>query len=289
MFGCVGILVKLAVSNIAWDNQELDAHLSLLEQLGCHGVEIAPSCIWPEPVDISQNQRQAFRDKIQKYHLELVGLHALLYTRPDLEILGTPESNRKTREYITKNFELCRDLGGKVLVFGSPPARRLNGKSYDEAFPIAVQFFKELGRRAGEYNVCLCIEPLSYLETEFIQNSEEGARLVREVNQPHFQLLLDAKAMVEANEDIHSAIGRNRDILRHFHVNDSALSPPGSKGFDHRPLGNALSVIGYDGYVSIEMRRNFGPTKDVIRKSVEFVRNNYAIDGFIANRVQGDQ
>jgi len=223
--------MKLAISNIAWENSELDNHLKLIKELGCHGVEIAPSCIWPEPETTSKETRAAFKKKVNDLGLEVVGLHALLYTRPDLEIFGTAEKSEETAEYLEKLFELCQDLGGKTLIYGSPRSRRLQGRDYSEAFDMAESFFRGVAQRAEKYNVVLCIEPLSEKETDFIKSSEEGASLVERVDHPNFRLHLDAKAMVDSKEDFDEIIPKYAHLLRHYHVNDSELTPPGSTGF----------------------------------------------------------
>lgn len=99
--------------------------------------------------------------------------------------------------------------------------------------------------------------------------------LVRRTAHPNFRLHLDAKAMLEAGEDYATAIGRNISDLCHFHVNDPGLTPPGSTGMDHEPIGRALRENGYTGCVSIEMLSGRCPSRDVIRRSVEFVRRWY--------------
>ena len=76
--------MKLSVSNIAWDNNELEEHLALLKELGCDGVEVAPSCIWEEPVNAAKDEIESLRRLISKYGLVIPAFHALLFTRPDL-------------------------------------------------------------------------------------------------------------------------------------------------------------------------------------------------------------
>ena len=58
--------MKIAVSNIAWEHKYLSQYLKLLKQLGCSGVEIAPSIIWKEPINSSPEDRKNFKDQIRK-------------------------------------------------------------------------------------------------------------------------------------------------------------------------------------------------------------------------------
>jgi len=269
--------VKLSISNIGWENSELDEHLKLIRECGCHGVELAASCIWSEPIDTSKKERKELKDKINNAGLEVAGLHALLFTRPDLEILGTDERRDKAADYLGELFELCHDLGGKVLVYGSPRSRRLQGQEYDEAMSITADFFRRVAPKARLSNVYLCIEPLSEKETDFIQLSREGADLVKRVNHPNFQLHLDAAAMAYGRESFHQVFSENKSIIKHFHVSEPGLVPAGTTDFDHGIIGKELKAMKYDGYVSIEMRRGFGSSKKIVKQSIEYVKDKYDI------------
>jgi sugar phosphate isomerase/epimerase len=41
-------------------------------------------------------------------------------------------------------------------------------------------------------------------------------------------------------------------MLKHFHISDPGLAPPGFTGLDYSVIGKALSGSLYDGLVSIE-------------------------------------
>lgn len=267
--------MKLAVSNIAWEHPETPAHLELLRSLGCEGVELAPSCIWPEPIEATAAERTAVRRQVADAGLEVVGFHALFFTRPDLELFRDQASRRDLVDYLKGLIHLAADLGGRILVVGSPKNRTRHGRPPAEALPWAAEAYRDAAIEAASVGVEVCIEPLPAKETEFIVSSDEGAMLVNLVNHPGFGLHLDAKAMVEQGEDIAEALGRHGRAVRHFHVGDPGLAPPGSSGLDHKPIARALRAGGYDRYVSIEMRRGFGPTRDVITQSVNYVRGCY--------------
>ena len=267
--------MKLSVSNIAWENSELEEHLKLLRDLECEGVELAPSCIWPEPVEASAQERKRVRELIQSNGLEVTAFHALLYTRPDLQLFKDRKSRQSTVDYLVQLARLCADLGGTALIFGSPKNRMRGDRDHKESLEWAADAFREVADKGGELGVVLCIEPLPPKEADFIRNSGEGMALVRRVNHPNFGLHLDAKAMVEADEDFEEAFQKYGRQVRHFHVGDPGLTPPGSTGVDHSRIGKALRRSGYNRYVSIEMRRGFGPSREVVSRSVGYVRACY--------------
>jgi len=267
--------MKLSVSNIAWGNEDLEGHLQLLKRLGCEGVEIAPSCIWDEPVDSTPSQQRKFRKIVENCGLVVVGLHSLLYTRPDLVVFGSPGTRNRTIEYMRRLIHLCRELGGATMVFGSPKNRQRGQMDVEDAFSIATTFFFKLSEEAKKYDVLLCIEPLGKNESDFITSSHEGMELVSRVNHPNFWLHLDAKAMITSKENYAEVFIKYISDFKHFHVGDPGLAPPGSTGVDHSIIGKALRDSGYNRFISIEMCRGFGPTKEVIKHSVTYVKHCY--------------
>ena len=81
------------------------------------------------------------RTQAEDAGLEVVGLHWLLaktegfyLTSPD------PTVRRRTADYLRALAEVCADLGGKIMVLGSPKQRNLlPGVSYDDAEAYAVE------------------------------------------------------------------------------------------------------------------------------------------------------
>ncbi|MFA5088091.1 MAG: sugar phosphate isomerase/epimerase [Candidatus Omnitrophota bacterium] len=267
--------MKLSVSNISWDNNELDAHLKLLRDLGCEGVDIAPSCVWPEPVHIEQEEMKRFKRLIEKYHLAIASFHALLYTRPDLYLFGDETARGEAVSYLKKLIRLAGELSVKTLIYGSPKSRKIGDQDRAKCYSRAVEIFRELAKEAKRHDTCLCIEPLGPSESDFINVADEAYRLVEDVDSAGFGLHLDAKAMVETKEDFHRVFQRYGGLLKHFHVSEPGLAPPGHSGFDHSIIGRELCACGYPGFVAIEMRKGFGETKEVIKNAVHYTRQRY--------------
>ena len=48
--------MKLSISNIAWKNCEFYKYAKLVKEQGCDGIELAPSCIWKEPVNVDKKE-----------------------------------------------------------------------------------------------------------------------------------------------------------------------------------------------------------------------------------------
>ncbi len=268
--------MKLAVSNVAWYPKQIDGFIRLLQDLQVHGLEFAPSMEWDEPADVPFAERKGFRDKIEAAGLRIIGLQALLYTRQDLKLFESQAKRIEVLEYCKKLMELCYDLGGEVLVFGSPRNRSLNGLAKDAAWDISVEFFRKIGKAATDVGVYFCIEPLEQTVTDFINSVAEAEKLIRDAGSPSgLGLHIDTKGLIEENEVEASYLSESIKHAKHIHLNDPGLMPPGSTGYDHRAISKIIAGSGYDRFASIEMRRQEPDISHAIIRAVEYVKSVY--------------
>lgn len=267
-------MIRLAASNIAWKGDDHSAGLSLARAAGAEGVELAASLLWDEPVKATPSERSAARRLAQDSGLEVVGLHALTFTRPDLKLFGTAAERTALRDYLRATAELCRDLGGHTIVFGSPSARRRGTLPAAEADSIATEFFRGCAEDIAPTGGLLLIEPLTPAEADFVTSADQGAALVRRVGHPAFRLELDGRVLAE-NREGYDAFSRLKDILAHVQTSDPGLSEPGSKGVDHAPLGAALRASGYAGWLTLEMRRPESDYAGALRRGLAALRRDY--------------
>ncbi len=273
----IGTRVKLAVSNIAWPPAELDRFLKILADEGCAGVEIAPSLLWPEPLSSTGEERKRVRRQIEAHGLRVTGFQALLYTRQDLSLFRDESAREEAFLYLVGLMNVCADLGGEVLVFGSPRNRSTRGLPQEDVSRIARDFFGRLAPAASKRGVTLCIEPLGASETDFINSTTEARKLLDGLGWPlGLGLHIDVKALIEARELGEPSLVDSFARARHAHVNDPELRAPGVTGFDHTPVARVIRESGYDRFLSIEMRRMEGNEEQTVRQAISYVKGVYA-------------
>src|SRR5262249_53724170 len=147
------LAMRLAVSSIAWPSGADDLAASILSAGGAGGVEIAPTKVWPRPLEASAAGVRADRGSWGGRGLPIVALQALLFGRPELVLFGDAPTRRRTLEYLSGMIDLACALGAGALVFGSPKNRLVGDRSRAEAVAIADASFRALGEHAASRGV----------------------------------------------------------------------------------------------------------------------------------------
>jgi sugar phosphate isomerase/epimerase len=205
---------------------------------------------------------------------------AWLLAKTDGFYLTTPDASvrKKTGEYLVALAEATRDLGGSLMVFGSPKQRDLlPGVSYDQAFEYAVEVFSAIMPAIGALEIDFCLEPLAPSETNFLNTCAEASALIARVNHPRFKLHMDVKAQSsETAGSVPDLIARYAHTAGHFHAQDVNLKGPGMGDIDFGPIMKALVDSGYDRWVSVEVF-DFSPGADeTARQSLACLRQALA-------------
>lgn len=110
--------MNLAVSNIAWTNEEEPAIAKLLQNLGVKYIEIAPTKICEDPTTMGTNEAQAYVEFWRSYGIKVVAFQSMLFTRPDLKLFEEDDNRQQTLAYLQNFTRLAGDMGAGVMVLG---------------------------------------------------------------------------------------------------------------------------------------------------------------------------
>jgi len=272
----VPMKIRFALCNEMFENRTVADVCGTISKLGYQGLEIAPYTLAASADAVTRAQRAEVRQAIQDNGLVTVGLHWLLAKTTGYH-MTTPDDKiyRRTGDYFSVLIDLCHDLGGSVMVIGSPKQRSLvDGQTYEGAWKRAVELFRGACDKARDAGVTLCIEPLGKSETNFINTVAEGLKMMREINHPNFKVHLDVKAMAaEGTPSIPEIIRSVKaEEIAHFHVNDANLYGPGMGDVDYGPIAAAVREIGYKRWLSVEVFKYDPDPATIARKSIEYLK-----------------
>jgi sugar phosphate isomerase/epimerase len=265
---------RYAICNETFGDWPLAKACDMAAACGYGGIEIAPYTLAPLATDIPASQRGEIRRTIARAGLECVGLHWLLAHTEGFHV-AHPDADvrRRTVEYLGETARLCRDLGGCVLVFGSPQRRSLlPGVTLDEALGHIREVFTRLVPVLETTDTVVALEPLAPAETDVLTTAVETCRLLEAIGSPHVRLHLDVKAMAAEPTATPDIIRASAPWLEHFHANDENLQGPGFGAVDFLPIFQALDEIAYAGWVSVEVFDYAPGAERLARESLAYMR-----------------
>jgi len=248
-------MFKYAICNETYQDWPWDKVLRHAKEAGYSGIEIAPFTLAATAYDVTAQQRSQLRAQIEAADIEVVGLHWLL-AKTEGFYLTTPDDvvRQKTTDYFCELARLCRDLGGNIMVLGSPGQRNLlPGVTESEAMRLAADCIRKAMPTLEQCDVTLALEPLGPAEGDFLLTAEKGIELMEMIDSPNCKIHLDVKAMASEEKSIPQVIRDTHPHIAHFHANDPNKRGPGMGQVEFVPVFEALKEVGYDGWVSVEV------------------------------------
>jgi len=266
--------MRYAICNETFEGWEHARICQLVSQLGYTGLELAPFTLAPRITEVTNEQRRQLRCRAEEYGLQVIGLHWLLARTEGLQITSAdPAVRARTAEYLGELACCCRELGGDLMVFGSPAQRRIpKGASREQAGDYAAATFRTALPVCADQGVKLCLEPLAREETDFINSCGEAVELLNRVNHPSFVLHLDVKAMASEDLPTPELIRRYAARAGHFHANDPNKRGPGFGLANFVPIFQALRESGYGGWVSVEVFDYTPDPETIARESIRYMK-----------------
>ncbi len=269
--------MRYAICNETFENWDHAQVCETVAALGYTGLEVAPFTLGPRITDVSPSRRRELKDQAEGRGLRIIGLHWLLAKTEGFQLTSPDAAIRQaTADYLGELARGCRDLGGDLMVFGSPGQRKIpTGYSSEQTVDFAVDTFRRAQNAFADADVKLCLEPLAPSETDFIQTADEAVAILDRLDHPNFVLHLDVKAMSSEQTPIPDLIRKHAARMGHFHANDANRRGPGFGDTDFTPILQALKDVNYAGYVSVEV---FDYTPDPVTIARDSLRHMRAIE-----------
>jgi D-psicose/D-tagatose/L-ribulose 3-epimerase len=249
--------MKLSLCNEVLAPLPFEAQCRLAADLGYDGLEIAPFTLAEAPERIDAAEARRLRGIVESSGLVVTGLHWLLVKPAGLSVTSADAGVRaRTLEVVTRLIGLCAELGGQVLVHGSPKQREVAaGDTREVAVARLQDFLGAVADVAARHGVVYCIEPLSKRETSIVNTVAEAAALVRAVDSPGLRTMIDCSAAGQSEtQSVPELIDAwlPTGLVAHVQVNDPNRRAPGQGEMRFAPIFAALKRNGYGGIVAVE-------------------------------------
>jgi sugar phosphate isomerase/epimerase len=192
-----------------------------------------------------------------------------------LKITGMEANSGGLRDYLARTCQAAAAIGVEILVFGSGAARHVpDGFDSAKVRPQLLDFLRAAGWAASEHGLTVVIEPLSRAECNVLHTIDECMELVKLVNLPSVQCLVDSYHFW-VNGDSLESLRRAMPHIYHVHVADreGRVAPGLSGSSDYLPLFRVLKEGGYNRRISIEAL-NFNIAADG-KRAMDYLRQQW--------------
>lgn len=248
--------MRISLCNEAIAELPFARQCELAAALGYDGLEPAPFTFGDDPTQLSAARIAELRRAAADAGVAITGLHYLMRAPAGLSITSTDAAVRaRSIEAMRRYCGLCAELGGTILVHGSPDQRVLTPGDEENGRKRGADCFAAVAEAAAQARVTYCIEPLARNQTAFINTVADAAAIVRQIGNPALRTMIDCSAAAQAEaEPVDALIARwlPSGLIAHMHFNDPNRRGPGEGKLAFAPILAALRNGGYKGDASIE-------------------------------------
>ena len=158
-------------------------------------------------------------------------------------------------DFFTKAVEAAKILGAQNLV--SFVGERSDTIPWETQYKQIISGLRKAGDIAGEAGVYLTLEPLNpfWKPKMTVMTSQEGFKIIREVNHPHVKLDFDIYHLQqsEGNLTVNLREGMKEGLIQFVEVGDvPGRLEPGTGEINFQHMFNELRRLEYDGFVGME-------------------------------------
>jgi sugar phosphate isomerase/epimerase len=231
---------------VFWD--DLEKSCEAAAELGFDGVEL----FLPDANAVESPRLRAVLDATG-LELAAVGTGAGWVIRR-LNLCDSDERGRvEAREFIRALIDFAGPFAVPVIIGSMQGPPKL-----DASDPKARDWLREalddLARHAQLYDVPILLEPLNRYETKLVNTLGAGVELIESLSVDNVRLLGDFFHMNIEEVDMSASLRAAGARLGHVHFVDSNREAAGHGHLQFEPLRDALTDIGYDGFLSAEAR-----------------------------------
>jgi len=223
---------------------------------GYDGLEIAPFTLGDDPTRLGSARIAELRRAAADAGIAITGLHYVLRAPAGLSITSRDAAVReRTIEVMRALCGLCGELGGAIVVHGSPDQRQLDAGDEADGSKRGIACFAAVADAAKQAGVTYCIEPLARNQTAFVNTVEEAAAIVRQIGNPALHTMIDCSAAAQTETEPVDTLVRRwlpSGLIAHIHFNDPNRQGPGEGDLAFGPILAALRDCGYNGDAAIE-------------------------------------
>lgn len=231
---------QIAVSNIAYNDNEWNDIQKLLSRYRIKNIEVAPTKFadWSELSDKKIND-------LSLRNCKYVSCQSILFNT-DIQVFNDSVRFIEHYEFVAS---ICEKMGISIIVFGSPKQRHLTVTE-----DSAIALFRQVGDISSKYNIKCCIEHNSReYGCTWLTTINDVFTFVKQVHHPNIFINFDTgNYLMELSNSAFTI--EMLPFIGHIQVSCPHLSPIDNYDTNIINLLNIIINNGYKNCISLEMR-----------------------------------
>jgi sugar phosphate isomerase/epimerase len=255
--------MKLAFSTNAYLNHSFAHAAKRIASLGYAGLELMADVPHAWPAYLLPESKQAIRDAMAANRLAFSNVNAFMmhavndprqkYWHPSW-IEPDPHYRQIRADHTKRALTLAKELGAPCIT--TEPGGPLEGRPWGECLKLFVEMLKPVVGHAEKEGVLLLVEPEPDL---LIETADQYLEFASKIQSPVLGLNFDIGHFYCVEDEPAPTVHKLKEHIRHVHLEDIASTRvhyhlvPGEGVIDFVSTIRALSDVGYDGWVTIEL------------------------------------
>jgi len=243
--------MKLGISNLAWENSELENIIPILKANGVRYIEtVLPKYIDWEVLDTTNLLN--YVDILYKYDLSTLSTQSIFYNSSVKDF-----SDPNFVNHLKKVFDISKLLNINLAVLGAPTIRL----SYISKEVVSnlhlIDFYLK------DTNQVLLLEPNSKVyKGDYFHTISEIVNFIEDNKFSNIKTMVDTHNIILENEDPTENYLKYKNLIFHIHISEKGLDSfaPSEK---HIILSNTLKQTNYEGLIIYEAKPSDNLTFDI--------------------------
>jgi sugar phosphate isomerase/epimerase len=192
-----------------------------------------------------------------------------------IKVVGPLANRRGALDVFNSLVPRASKLGVKILVIGCGYARFVDkGFPVESAYNQFLVFLSEVAEICEVNNITVAVETLNQNETNLLNSTQETRNLIRAINHPAIQMLIDCDQVFVEGLSIETELRYTQGHLVHAHTSDPGRTVPGSFPSIQLVFLQGLLNMGYNHRISVEC--NFKDFKTESMFAIQFLRTYFS-------------
>lgn len=237
--------MNIGLSNFAFDKVDIDL-LKELPNLGINNIELVYTKYnkWTDDYSDVKN----IKDFFSNLNLNVNSIQSIFYDSN----INSFSQEIEIKKHLNKLFNICKKIGIKKIVFGSPNFR----KSFYENEKFIMNIFDFIENELKNTSIKFLIEPNSKIyNTEYFNNPYEIISFINCNEYENISTMIDTHNLLLDGFNPFRLLDYHHNMIDHIHISEYTLSALKDINF-HLKFSNKLKELKYDGLIIFEIFKN---------------------------------